>query len=332
MTGGRTPPRVLIAVLTYQRPDDLRELLPELIDQLATLPGPADADVPRSEIIVVDNDPGGGARDLVDEFGASGLVRYAHEKTPGIAAARNLALTEAAAFDLLVFIDDDERPTAQWLALLLQTYRAARPAAVVGPVVSRYDTEPSEWIRAGRFFERRRMPTGTRVSLAATNNLLLDVEQVHRLEVRFDERFGLSGGSDSLFTRQLHARGGSMLWCDEAVVIDVVPEQRLTRDWVLRRSFRIGNTWSRIHLDGTRSARRVLVRTSLIVRGLARLVGGGAHCGIGFLTGQIAQRARGLRTAARGAGMLTGSVGSVYSEYQRNVPERAPDASVSHSS
>ncbi|TDW29958.1 glycosyltransferase family 2 protein [Cryobacterium psychrophilum] len=332
MTTSIRAPRVLIAVLTYQRADDLRELLPELVDQITALPGQTAGASPRGEILVVDNDPAGGARDLVGEFGEGGLVRYAHEATPGIAAARNLALTEASTFDLLVFIDDDERPSAHWLALLLETYRTSHPAAVVGPVVSRYDTEPSEWIRAGRFFDRRRMPTGTRVSLAATNNLLLDVEQVRGLGVRFDERFGLSGGSDSLFTRQLHARGGSMVWCDDAVVIDVVPAERLTRDWVLRRAFRIGNTWSRIHLDGTQSLHRLTVRASLVVRGLARLVGGSARFCVGLLTGQIGQRAKGLRTAARGAGMLTGSVGTVYSEYQRSMPDPAPDASMSHPS
>jgi len=327
-----TVPRVLIAVVTHQRTDDLRELLPELVDQLATLPSQSAEDSAPGEVVVVDGDPQGGARDIVEQFEAGGLVRYAHEATPGTAAARNLALARASSFDLLIFIDDDKRPTAHWLTLLLETYQASRPTAVAGPVVSRYDTEPSEWIRAGRFFERRRLPTGTRVSLAATSNLLLDVEQVRRLGVRFDERFEPSDGSDSLFTRQLHERGGSMVWCDEAVVIDVVPAERLTRDWVLRRAFRVGNTCSRVHLDGTRSVQRVTVGASLVLRGLARVGGGGARFGFGLLTGQVTQRARGLRTAARGAGMLTGSAGSICRDYQREMPEPVPDTPVNHPS
>lgn len=322
MRGIPEAPRVLIAVLTYQRPADLRELLPALIDQIGTLSEPGESiGLPEVQILVVDNDPDGGARELVEGFAASGPVRYAHEATPGIAAARNLALDEAGDFDILIFIDDDERPTARWLSFLLSVYAARRPAAVVGPVVSRWDTEPSDWVRAGRFFERRRMRTGTAVSLAATNNLLLDLDQIRRLGVRFDARFGLSGGSDSLFTRQLHERGGTMLWCDEAVVIDVVPAERLTADWVLRRAFRIGNTWSRIHLDGTMPMKRVAVRGALVFRGLARVVGGIVRFLAGVLTGQLGQRARGLRTAARGAGMLAGSAGSVYSEYSRPVGE-----------
>ncbi len=313
-------PRIVIAVLTYRRPTDLQELLPELLDQAGQVSA-------RVDIVVVDNDPDAGARVMVTTTSWSEMrvlgtapmasIRYVHEPKPGIAAARNRALSEGANADLLIFIDDDERPSSQWLAHLLATYATYHSAAVVGPVLSQYDIEPDQWIRAGGFFERRRFPTGTSVSLAATNNLLLDLAQVRTLGLTFDERFGLSGGSDSLFTRQLHQRGGQMIWCDEAIVIDVVPADRLTREWVLQRAFRMGNTWSRINLDDTENGKRVLVRMNLQVRGAARVCGGMARFLAGSLVGQVPLRARGLRTAARGAGMLAGSVGSVYHEYKR---------------
>lgn len=313
-------PHVVIAVLTFRRPADLEELLPELLDQAGMVHAPV-------EIVVVDNDPDAGARALVTETSWSEAgqpasdrqtpVRYVHEPAPGIASARNRALHEGQGADLLIFIDDDERPSSHWLVQLLDTYSTYRPAAVVGPVLSQYDIEPEQWIRAGGFFERRRFATGTPVSLAATNNLLLDLAQVRRLELSFDERFGLSGGSDSLFTRQLHQRGGQMIWCDEAIVIDIVSADRLTREWVLQRAFRMGNTWSRINLDETENGRRVLVRMNLQARGAARVCGGIMRYLAGSLVGQVPLRARGLRTAARGAGMLAGSVGSVYHEYKR---------------
>lgn len=302
--------QVTVAVLTFRRPADLAELLPILVRQAAEAPAQVD-------ILVVDNDPAAGARAQVAAAAAAGPVRYAHEPAPGIASARNRALDEATG-ELLVFIDDDERPTADWLSLLLAEYRRRRPVAVVGPVVSRYDEPPSPWVQAGRFFDRRRLPTGTPVTVAATNNLLLDLAWVRRNDLRFDERFGLSGGSDTLFTRQLIARGGRMVWCDEAVVIDVVPASRLTRDWVLRRAYRIGNASSRVILDGSSPGRRLGLRFALLVRGAARLVGGALRCTAGLLTGQLRHRARGLRTAARGAGMLSGSLGAVYSEYSRS--------------
>jgi succinoglycan biosynthesis protein ExoM len=302
--------RVTIAVLTYRRPLDLAELIPALVGQAREV----GADV---DILVVDNDPAGAARRQVEHAATGAPVRYVHEVTPGIAAARNRAIDEATA-DLLIFIDDDERPTAHWLIRMLAVYAGSRVEAVVGPVVSRYDTPPSRWVEAGRFFDRRRMPTGTPVTLAATNNLLLDLAWVRRNGLRFDTRFGLSGGSDTLFTRQLHDRGGRMLWCDEAVVIDVVPANRLTRAWVLRRAYRIGNATSRVLLDGTAPGRRLLLRLRLLGAGSVRVAGGSLRCLAGMLTGRLGHRARGMRTMARGAGMLSGSLGSVYSEYTRS--------------
>jgi succinoglycan biosynthesis protein ExoM len=313
-------PSVVLAVLTYRRPEDLRDALPELVAQADRVPG-------RSEVLVVDNDPAGGAGAQVTSFAralgdGAPVVRYAHEPTPGIAAARNRALDEAGDHDLLVFIDDDERPVAHWLEELLATYAVDRPAAVVGPVVSRYEVEPEPWIQAGRFFDRRRLPSGTALDVAATNNLLLDLAQVRALDLRFDERFGITGGSDTLFTRQLVDRGGRMVWCDEAVVWDIVPASRLTRSWVLRRAFRSGNGHSRVALERTTGLARTLARARLTLDGAVRVVGGAARWLVGLATGSLGRRARGRRTIARGAGMVSGAYGYVYAEYRR-APEPA---------
>lgn len=300
---------VTIAVLTFRRPDDLAAVLPALDRQARTLDPPAG-------VLVVDNDPAGGARPTVAEHG-SPLVRYVHEPEPGIAAARNRALAEAGT-DLLVFIDDDERPSPRWLADLVETYSVDRPAAVVGPVVSEYEHDPDAWVAAGRFFDRRRLPTGTSVELAATNNLLLDLAQVRSRGLTFDLGLGITGGSDTLFTRQLTRSGGRMVWCDSALVVDVVPASRLSRSWVLRRAFRSGNSWSHTSLMLASSPRdRAVQRAVLTARGALRVAAGGARAGVGLVTGSLPHRVRGVRTVARGAGLVAGAWGSVYSEYRR---------------
>jgi GT2 family glycosyltransferase len=297
-------------MLTYKRPTDLAEAIPAILEH-------TEQQTPPATLMIVDNDPAGSARDAVAAFVDRG-VRYLNETRPGIAAARNKALDESPADALLVFIDDDERPCEGWLTLLLRTYERFRSAAVVGPVVSEYDTDPEEWITAGRVFDRRRLPTGSVVDVAATNNLLLDLSQVHAIGLRFDEEFGLSGGSDSLFTRQLHRSGGRLIWCDEAVVIDKVPVGRLTRRWVLQRAFRFGNSWTRTALVLADSpADRGRVRLDSTIRGLARVGGGAARVAGGLVTRNVGLRARGQRTVARGTGMVSGIFGYVYHEYRR---------------
>ncbi|NTW38906.1 MAG: glycosyltransferase family 2 protein [Cellulomonadaceae bacterium] len=300
---------LVVAVLTYRRPGDLADVLPLLVAQAREVS-------PTAHVLVVDNDPDASAADLVSGFAAQG-VRYVCEPVPGIAAARNRALAEAGT-DLLVFIDDDERPEPGWLGLLVGTWLVDRPAAVVGPVVSRYEVDPEPWVTDGRFFDRRRLPTGTVVDVAATNNLLLDLRVLRALDLRFDVRFGLSGGSDTLFTRQLVRAGERIVWCDEAVVLDVVPAARVTRAWVLQRAYRSGNGWSRTSLEmATSPVARVATRLECSARGVVRLAGGGARWVAGTVLRSQGQRARGTRTVMRGAGLVSGAWGSVYSEYRR---------------
>ncbi len=42
-------------------------------------------------------------------------------------------------------------------------------------MISEFDAEPEPWVQAGDFFRRRRLSTGTEVTVAATDNLLLDM-------------------------------------------------------------------------------------------------------------------------------------------------------------
>jgi len=312
---------VRIAVLTYKRPADIEAALPRLAAQAESVRAESGPDgAVLADIVVVDNDPAGSARGFVETFAqaSSVSVHYENETTPGISAARNRALATADDVDLLVFIDDDERPSDRWLAQLLQTWQEHRSAAVVGPVVSEYEVEPDAWVQSGRFFDRRRLPTGTVLDVAATNNLLLDLHQVRAMDLTFDAAFGITGGGDTMFTRTLHRRGGVLIWCDEAVVIDVVPASRVTRDWVLQRAFRSGSSWSVTSVKLAESSRgRTLVKLRLTGRGAVRVLGGGTRLVAGTLGRSMAQRARGQRTIARGAGMVSGAWGFVYAEYKR---------------
>jgi len=313
------PLTVTLAVLTFRRPADLDAVLPLLVEQAA-----AQGDAYEVGVLVVDNDPAGGARTQVEAFarttagGGTGeiTVRYAHEPVPGISAARNRALTEAGT-RLLVFIDDDERPSERWLSLLLAQRERDEPAAVVGSVVSTYDVEPDAWVRAGGFFTRRRLASGTRVDVAATNNLLLDLDVVRRLGLSFDLAFGLGGGEDMLFSRQLRARGGQIVWCDEAVVTDVVPAERVSRRFVLVRAMSYGNTWSLTSVAAASAGSRPLVRARLVVQGAARVVLGAGRALLGALRRSATDQARGLKTAMRGAGMVGGALGVRHQAYRR---------------
>jgi hypothetical protein len=154
------------------------------------------------------------------------------------------AIDESSGSDILVFIDDDERPREGWLAPLVTTWQRSGASAVMGRVISEFEGELDPWVAAGEVFRRRSMATGTPITVAAAGNLLLDLSQVNRFGARFDARVGLGSGEDSLFSRELVRRGGSMVWCQESVATDVVPRSRMTRAWVLARARSHGNAES----------------------------------------------------------------------------------------
>lgn len=308
--GEAETPSVVVAVLTYRRPALLVPLLPEIARQAARVR-------PRAEVLVVDNDPDAGARSTVVGLGLAG-VTYVHEPVPGIAAGRNAALRHAGDADVLVFIDDDETPAEDWLGTLLTAHRVLGGAAVAGPVVRLHERPPAAWVRAARVFDRRRMATGTPMQAAGSGNLLVDMRHVRRHQLSFDDRLGLAGGSDHLFTRQIRRTGGSIHWCDEAVVTESVPADRLTPRWTLRRGYRSGATEVRIELMLSSGPReRLGIRSRALARGAARVLGGLARVALGLVTRSPEHQGRGAWTAARGAGMVGVVVGRIPVEYAR---------------
>jgi glycosyltransferase involved in cell wall biosynthesis len=301
---------VLVAVLTFRREELLTRALPELVAQAGTV-------FPAADVLVVDNDPAGSARDVVAPWATRG-VRYVAEPRPGISAARNRALAEGAEHDLLVFIDDDELPSEHWLASLVGAWREWRCAAVTGPVVYRFGTEVDPWVAGSGMFDRWTWETGQSLPGAATNNLLLDLARVRALGVAFDERLGLVGGEDTMFTRALLGAGEQIRWVDSAEVVELVATDRLSRGWVLRRSFRSGSSWCRAELTLRRSGpQRWRGRTVLAGRALVRAVQALLALTAGLLGRDVGRRARASCTLASQAGVLAGLTGYVRAEYAR---------------
>ena len=95
---------------------------------------------------------------------------------------------------------------------MIAMYTTTWPTAVAGRVVTRLPDVVEPWISQSGAFERPTRTHGQLMTEAATNNLLLDLDGIRRLGLSFDERFGLTGGSDSMFTLQLTRRGGTIRW------------------------------------------------------------------------------------------------------------------------
>lgn len=306
------PPRLTVAILTFRRPAQLAASLQAVIDAVRD----ADA-LAVSRILIVDNDPDASARGVAPR-GGEVPVDYVHEPRPGIPSARNRALDESSDSRLLAFIDDDEIPQPGWLTALVTTWRTFDADAVAGRVVSALPPDADPWAVVGGFFSRPSRITGTSLAVAATGNLLLDLDSVRGAGIRFDEALGLGGGEDSVFTTELTRAGGRIVWCEESVTIDPVTPERATREWVRRRAFAHGNVLqhTRQRLSRT-TAQRWRTRAKGFCGGAARMVVGAARMSAGIVLGSLRHRVRGERGILRGAGVFTASVGYHHQEYLR---------------
>ena len=340
-----------IAMLTYRRNDYLAQVIPELLAQADDV---CDAQTTVS-VLIVDNDPQAGARAVVEaaraalageqpqtaeppeqavlsepsgsadsDAAATSRLVYVHEPEPGIVAGRNRALSQAHGSDALVFIDDDEIPSPGWLKALVSTWRAQGCAAVTGPTPPTFEVDPSAWVVASGAFDSWEAADGAQVRSADTGNLLLDLAVVEGLGLRFDPRYGLTGGEDSLFTRQLTRAGGVIRFAAGAVVTKRVPAARARRTWVLERSLRSGSSWARVRIDtaapdGGASGRlaRLRLRLGYGAKGLAKAGIDGARAGVARIRGDVPALARYEVSSRGGLGMVVGALGVQVREYGR---------------
>ena len=239
-------------------------------------------------------------------------------------AGRNRALSQAHGSDALVFIDDDEIPSPGWLKALVSTWRAQGCAAVTGPTPPTFEVDPSAWVVASGAFDSWEAADGAQVRSADTGNLLLDLAVVEGLGLRFDPRYGLTGGEDSLFTRQLTRAGGVIRFAAGAVVTKRVPAARARRTWVLERSLRSGSSWARVRIDtaapdGGASGRlaRLRLRLGYGAKGLAKAGIDGARAGVARIRGDVPAQARYEVSSRGGLGMVVGALGVHVREYGR---------------
>ena len=246
--------KVAVCVCTYRRLDGLRNLLLGIaqlrFERIAE---------PDIEIIVVENDHTGSGRPICDAL--RGILRwplrYEIEANPGISNARNRCLRIAAEdSDLVAFLDDDEMPTPLWLEALLLAHERYGADVVAGPVLGVYQQCPPRFMTHFPFHSSERRESGTLVDECGAGNVLFAAKLVTKQNLQFEQSMGLCGGEDKLFFASAHRKGARMVWCNEAIVEEVVPPERATVLWLLRRAFRIGVAAHKCarHLDGSLSA------------------------------------------------------------------------------
>ena len=195
------------------------------------------------EVVVVDNDQRRSAEEIVCLFqtGNATQIIYDCEPEQNIALARNRAI-QSATGNLIAFMDDDECPVPEWLIRLYRTMKEYKADGVLGPVLPSFPPEAPQWLKKGNIFNRRRPPTGTRLTVrdTRTGNVLLSRSILPEGSTWFDPAFGRTGGEDVDFFRKQIALNRVFVWCDEAEAYETVPPERWQSSFHLKKCFKIG--------------------------------------------------------------------------------------------
>ena len=297
---------IAVYVCTHRRNGPLRRTLESL--ELA-----AKAVQPEVEIavVVVDDNPDGRARAVVDGFPASFLrgLHYRHCGAQNISEARNTGLAAAMELaDWVAMTDDDEVVSEGWFAAMVDVQHRTGADAVTGPVYLRYGPGSPSWLTDqpfGPFFEAAPQPDGAPVEVCSTGNSMLRSSFLRdHPEIRFRPDLGLVGGEDMVFYRAATSAGLDARYATDAVCWAEEPPERSTYRHVVRTAYWLGNTEYLTNAESGTSS-----RPRLALRGVRRIAGG--------LIGPVQRRRRGdsaqLRyagaVAARGAGILVGVFG-----------------------
>jgi glycosyltransferase involved in cell wall biosynthesis len=200
------------------------------------------------EIVVVDNDANRSAEKVVRAFQSTNQVKitYDCECERNISLARNRTIRNATG-NLIAFIDDDEFPLNDWLLKMYQAYKRLHVDGILGPVKPHFDVVPPQWVIKGKLCERNPMVDGMIKSPSdtRTGNVLINRQILDLTEGPFNPSFGRSGGGDIDFFRRMMERGHTFAWCNEGVVYETVPPERLKRSYFLKRALVRGATNAR---------------------------------------------------------------------------------------
>jgi succinoglycan biosynthesis protein ExoM len=273
-----TTHHISVCICTFKRSQLLRQLLERLDNQQTE-------GLFTYSAVVADNDGAQSAQEVVASFSTTSRlpVTYAVESRQNIALARNKAV-QTAEGDFIAFIDDDEFPAEDWLLRMYQAYVKYGADGVLGPVKPHFECEPPEWVKKGNFFERRSYASGYEMNWAqaSSGNLFFRKDILNKIGTPFRSEFD-TAGEDVDFFRRTMEKGCSFVWCNEAIIYEVIPAWRCERRYLLRRALLRGSNFPKHPADRLMNAAKSLVAVPCYAFALPILALFGQHVFLRYL-------------------------------------------------
>lgn len=234
------PVEAVVCIPTFRRPGWLERTIASVLSQETDF---------GFALVVVDNDAtkAEGAALAETMLAKSELPhRIFTEANQGNCHAINRAFTEAQATfpeaEFFLMIDDDEMAMPGWLAAIVATAKRENADVVGGPVLRRFDVPVPEAIAQHPLFISIEGVTRKVDQIHGSGNCLIRRRVFAQMPVPpFDVSFNFLGGGDMAFFTRCKLMGLTTWWCEEAVIHEFVPAERVSARFLARRSIRTGS-------------------------------------------------------------------------------------------
>ncbi|HEX7097263.1 MAG TPA: glycosyltransferase family 2 protein [Acidimicrobiales bacterium] len=236
---------VAVCICTYNRPEQLRQLLDAIADIVEQ-----QQPLRRFDVVVVDDGSPGPARAVVDDVAArfSGTIHYRHVGSSNVAIARNTAITTGMELaPWLALVDDDCVPDPDWLTHLIEVQERTGADIVTGHVS--YTTPPGapSWLRDEPFCTFTTYTDGEEPTFGTTANAFVSSAFLRTSGVRFRTSLGNTGGEDMTFFDDVRKAGGRLRYSAKSVVYEELPPARQRLPYQLYRQMWLGNNMAEIN-------------------------------------------------------------------------------------
>lgn len=230
-------------------------------------------------IVVVDNDKDKTAEETVRKMGQRSpgafSLHYFDFPIKGLANVRNEIIHQSLMLkpDFILFVDDDEYVTSEWLNEIVTCIVQNQGDFVLGPVIPEFETEVSPEI--AHWFTYYTFPDQVALDFIDSGNLIMRSQFLEEQGLRFDNRFNTLGAEDSYFGVNALKKGAKIFWAKKAITYESIPAKRSTLEWLFKRKFRGANSYTYILLlekQYARLAKKIAVNFVYLLIGLFALV------------------------------------------------------------
>jgi len=301
--------KIAVCIPTYKRPQLLLKTINSVCNN--NISG---SNIGRVDIIVVDNDAERTGENSVkgfdDTISPAFHIHYYNYSKKGLANVRNELLEKAIGLspEFIIFIDDDEYASPEWLKELVETASDNNADMAVGPVHSVFEKPVPDYI--SYWFRKSGSASTVPIDTIASNNLIIRTDFLLRSKLRFDQRFNTTGAEDTYFGIEARQAGAKIFSANNALVYETVPDARARLEWLIKRRYRGAITFTYILIlekQYLKLLKKALISMGYLAAGTLGLV---------LLPFNVKTKYWGILTIVEGYGGLAGLFNVKYHEYK----------------